>query len=80
MEGIIEVTAILNGNIKVILTSENAIGSQILSSLDGATCKIKQNNKIDDNLNVDFALVIEKEINKELKPKKSFWDFLKHLK
>lgn len=79
MEGIIEVTAILNGNIKVILTSDNPIGSQILNELDGAVCHIKQNNKLDDNINVNFALVIEKDLDEQplKKEKKSFWDFFK---
>ena len=78
MENVIEVTAIINGGIKLILTSENAIGSQLLSELDGAVCKLKQNTKLDDNINVEYALVIEKKLESMEAPKrKTFFDFLK---
>lgn len=64
MENSIRSIVVINGSLKLILTTDEPLQQKVLEELDGATCKLIVNNKLDDELILEYGLILEKKLEK----------------
>lgn len=78
MESNLQTIILINDGIRLILTTEEPYKQNVLQELDGAVCRVIQHGKLDNSLELDWGLVIEKvpEDQGEPKEKKNYFETL----